>query len=180
VDFTGLGPVTLGAKYERRFVGDQFLPSYFDALYEHERYQIVDTSRFLSKAQVLKTAQPFQGYYGELLMSILGTLNIIGGYQSPVGQRNAGTIHLELETGNALPGILLSGGYDKKNVGSVFKVDNNSLFYAQIGYKPLPYLVVSMLYQWTFTEEKEESTGRVVGYKVQKRIEPKVGFIINF
>jgi hypothetical protein len=180
VDFSGLGPVTLGAKYERRFVGDQFLPSYFGALYEHERYQIVDTSRFLSKAQALKTAQRFQGYYGELLLSIFGTLNIIGGYQSPVGQRNAGTIHLELETGNALPGILLTGGYDKKNVGSVFKVDNNSLFYAQIGYKPLPYMVVSMLYQWTFAEEKEESTGRVVGYKVQKRVEPKVGFIINF
>ena len=180
VDFSGLGAVAISAKYERRFVGDQFLPSYFGALYERERYQIVDTSRFLSKAQLLRNAQSFEGYYGELMMSILGTFNIIGGYQSPVGQRNAGTIHLELETGNALPGILLIGGYDKKNVGSVFKVDNNSLFYAQIGYKPLPYLIVSMLYQWTFAEQKDEATGQVIGYKAQKRVEPKVGFIINF
>jgi len=180
LSFTGLGPIALSAKYERRFAGDQFLPSYFDALYERERYQVVDTTRFVSKAQLLKNAQSFEGYYGELLLSILGTLNVVGGYQSPVGQRNAGRIHLEVESGNALPGIVLAGGYDKKNVGSVFKVDNNSLFFAQVGYRPLPSMTVSMLYQWTFTEEKDEASGRGVGYKVQKRVEPRVGFIISF
>ena len=180
VNFTGLGPMMLSAKYERRFVGDQFLPSYFDALYEMERYQVIDTTRFVSKAQLLQNAPSFEGYYGELLLSVFGTINLVGGYQSPVGQRNAGRIHLEVETGNALPGILLAGGYDKKNVGSVFKVDNNSLFFAQVGYRPVPYMSVSMLYQWTFAEEKDEASGQVLGYKVQKRIEPKVGFVVNF
>ncbi len=104
LELRGLGLLTLNAKYERRFVGNQFLPSYFDALYERDRYQILDTNRFTSKAQLLKNVQSFEGYFGELLISVLNAFNIIGGYQSPVGKPNAGTIHLELQSGNALPG----------------------------------------------------------------------------
>jgi hypothetical protein len=180
LELRGLGLLTLDAKYERRFVGNRFLPSYFDAFYERDRYQILDTSRFFSKAQMLKNVQSYEGYFGELLISILNTFNIIGGYQSPVGQRNAGTLHLALETSNALPGILIGGGYDKKNVGPVFKLDNNSLLYAQVGYKPAPYLVVSILYEWTYAEVRDNETGNVIGYQSQKRIEPKLGFVVNF
>ena len=134
----------------------------------------------MSKAQFLKNAPSYDGYFGEVFISILNTFNIIGGYQSPVGVRNAGTLHMELQTSKALPGILLSGGYDKKNIGSIFKLDNNSLLYAQVGYKPVPYMVVSMLYLWTFAEVRDDVTGNVVGYQAQKRIEPKVEFVVNF
>ena len=79
-----------------------------------------------------------------------------------------------------MPGILLGGGYDKKNVGSIFKLDNNSLLYAQVGYKPEPYLIVSILYQWTFEEIRDSASGTVVGYKPQKRIEPKLSFVVHF
>ena len=176
----GLGLLTIDAKYERRFVGSQFLPSYFDAFYERDRYQVLDTNRFMSKAQFLKNAPSYDGYFGEVFISILNTFNIIGGYQSPVGVRNAGTLHMELQTSKALPGILLAGGFDKKNIGSIFKLDNNSLLYAQVGYKPVPYLVVSTLYQWTFTEVRDEKSGNVVGYESQKRIEPRVEFVVTF
>jgi hypothetical protein len=176
----GLGIFTVDAKYERRFAGNQYLPTYFNIFYERDRYQVIDTSHFTSKAQTLKTTQSFEGYFGEILVSVLGTFNIIGGYQAPVGVRNAGMLHLELDAGNALPGILVSGGYNKKNVGPIFKLDNNSLLYAQVGYMPAPYLVVSMLYQWTFTEVRDEKSGDVVGFKSQKRIEPRVGFVARF
>ena len=180
LELRGLGLLTLDAKYERRFVGNHFIPSYFDAFYERDRYQLLDTTRFMSKAQMLKGAQSYEGYFGELLISILNTFNILGGYQAPVGQPNGGALHLELETLTALPGILLNAGYDKKNVGPVFKLDNNSLLYAQVGYQPLPYLVVSVLYQWTFSEVHDQLTGRVTGYETQKRIEPRVGFVVHF
>jgi hypothetical protein len=180
VRLRGLGIFTVDAKYERRFAGDKFLPAYFDMFYERERYQVIDTNRFESKAQMLKLSQSFEGYYGEMLLSILGTFHIYGGYQAPVGVRNAGTLHLELDAGDALPGISISGGYDKKHIGSIFKLDNNSLLYAQVGYKPAPYLIVSTLYQWTFTEVRDEKSGNVVGYKSQRRIEPRVGFVFQF
>lgn len=180
LELRGLGLLTLDAKYERRFVGNRFLPSYFDAFYERDRYQAIDTSRFVSKAQMLQGVESFQGYYGEMLISILNTINIIGGYQSALGRPNSGTLHFEAQTGKAIPGVLLSGGFDKKNIGPLFKLDNNSLLYAQVGYMPQPYLVVSILYQWTFTEVRDEATGNVVGFKSQKRVEPRVGFILHF
>jgi len=179
VNFTGLGVVGLGMKYERRWMGDQFLPSYFDALYERERYVPQDTTAFVSKAQALRAATQGEGYYGELLLSILGRFNIVGGYQSPVGVKNAGIIHLEFDPGDVIPGVILSAGYDKKYVGKVFKVDNNSLFYVNFGYKPLPFLFVSTMYIWTYTEDKD-ANGNVIGYKSQKRIEPKLGFMFSF
>lgn len=183
LNFMGLGMITLGAKYEYRFSGDQFIPAYFDALYEKERYLPFNDPAALtvlvSKSQTLKNTKAAEGYYGELWLSLLGTFNVVGGYYTPVGVKNAGTIHLELETGNALPGIVLIGGYDKKKVGSVFKVDNNSIFYGQVGYKPYPFMIVSMLYEWTFVENKDEQ-GIVRGYKSQKRVEPKIGFVFTF
>jgi hypothetical protein len=179
IELRGLGLLTLDAKYERRFIGNQFLPAYFDALYERERYQLIDTTRFVSKVQTLKGVQSSEGYFGELLISILNTFNIVGGYQAPIGQPNGGRLHLELETLKALPGILLNAGYDKKSVGSVFKLDNNSLLYAQVGYQPYPFLVVSTLYEWTFAEVRD-AAGKVIGFESQKRIEPRVGFIVHF
>ncbi|HEX9615145.1 MAG TPA: hypothetical protein VGA55_06545 [Bacteroidota bacterium] len=179
VNFTGLGVLALGAKYERRWIGDKFIPSYFDALYERERYSPIDSTAFMSKAQLLSGATSVEGYYGEVLISILGRFNIVGGYQSPVGVKNAGIIHLEFDPGDVIPGIILNAGYDKKNVGKVFKVDNNSLFYVNFGYKPVPFLFVSTMYIWTFTEDKD-ANGNVIGFKSQKRIEPKIGFVFSF
>jgi hypothetical protein len=176
----GLGLFTIDAKYERRFVGNQFLPSYFDAFYERDRFQVLDTNRFMSKAQLLTSAPAYDGWFGEIFISVLNTFNVIGGYEAPVGVRNAGTLHMELQTSSALPGILLAGGYDKKNIGSIFKLDNNSLLYAQVGYKPVPFIVVSMFYQWTWTEVLDEKSGNVVGYESQKRVEPRVDFVVTF
>ncbi|MFH0990975.1 MAG: hypothetical protein V1799_13255 [bacterium] len=179
LNFSGLSLVTLNAKYERRFVGEQFLPTYFGALYEKERYTTPDTAHFMTKVQRLKTAPSYEGYYGEFMISILNSFNILGGYHSPVGMKNAGTLHAELDAGEAIPGIVVLAGYDKSNIGPVFKVDNNSILYALVGYKPMPYLVVSMLYEWTFAEEKDD-TGKVLGYKAQRRIEPKIGLVVSF
>jgi hypothetical protein len=178
-DFSGLGLLSASAKYERRFMGEKFLPAYFNALYERDRFVRIDSLRFESKAMALEVAPKSEGYYGELLVSFLNTINVVGGYQAPVGVSNAGILHMELETGNAIPVALLRAGYDKKNIGPVFTLDNNSVLYAEIGYKPYPFLLVSTLYEWTWAEDKD-ANGNVIGYKEQKRIEPKVSLVFTF
>ncbi|MBP8975617.1 MAG: hypothetical protein KBG83_02770 [Bacteroidetes bacterium] len=172
--FAGLGLLTLSAKYERRFNGDQFVPSYFNALYERDRYELIPSGGFKSKADSLRNVKSNQGNYGELMISVLNTLNIIGAYQAPVGVKNAGMFHAELNTGNALPSIVLEAGFDKRNIGRVFKLDDNSILYAEVGYKPVSFMVVSALYQWTWTKDDNGA------YKTQKRIEPKLSFVFNF
>jgi hypothetical protein len=174
LNFYGMGLLWIGAKYERRWLGDQFLPSYFDALYEHDRYALTDTAHFMSKAASLQYAQKSQGYYGQIIISILNTFNIVGGYQAPVGVKNQGVFHAELQTPAVIPQIVFGGGFDKRNIGPVFKCDENSILYAELGYKPMPYMIVSMLYQWTFAKQANGT------YAVQKRIEPKVRFVYSF
>jgi len=180
LNFTGLGVITIGGKYEYRWLGNQFIPAYFDALHERQRY-VPDSSSgtFTSKAELLRHVTKHEGYYGELHVDVLGTFKIVGGYQAPAGVRNAGLLHLELQSADVLPSILLRAGYDKTHVGKVFRLDDNSLLFAEIGYLPVPWLAISTLYMWTFTEVKD-AAGNVVGYKTQQRVEPKIGFLMRF
>jgi hypothetical protein len=174
MNFYGMGLLRIGAKYERRWLGDQFLPSYFDALYEHDRYIMTDTANFMSKASSLPFVKKSQGYYGEITISILNTFNIVGGYQAPVGVKNQGVFHAELQTPAVIPQIVIDGGFDKRNIGPLFKLDENSILYAELGYKPIPYMIVSMLYQWTFARRADGT------FATQKRIEPTVRFVYSF
>ncbi|MBI5463318.1 MAG: hypothetical protein HY966_00005 [Ignavibacteriales bacterium] len=176
----GMGVLGLSGKYERRFIGEKFIPAYFNALYEKDRYEPGATvTTFKSKASLLESALATDGYYGELVLSVLNTFRIIGGYQAPIGVDNAGIMHFELDAGNVIPMVQIAAGYDKKNVGQVFTLDENSLMYAIIGYKLTPFMVLSTLYQRTFTKDYDAS-GKFIGYKRQDRVEPKLSFVFNF
>jgi hypothetical protein len=179
------GLVNLSAKFERRFgQTDQFLPTYFDGIYEIERYKIVKNAAKLdtldSKAKKLtNTKSPGSGYFGSLLVDVLGTIQVEGSYQKLDVTPNSGILHLGTNTGDKIPLIHASAGYDRFNIGSnadMFKKpDANCLLYAELGYKPYPFMTVSMLYTWTFAPEKDKD-GNVIGYVPQKRVTPKVGF----
>lgn len=185
-DFSAMGLVKVFTKFERRFAQtDKYLPSYFDAFYELERYNLsVDTANvvtaFSSKAQRLaNTKDPGPGYFGSLLVDVLGTIQIEGSYQRLDLDPNSGILHLGTNTGEKIPVIMLSAGYDKKYITSnkdVFTLDARSQLYAEIGYKPYPFMIISTVYTWTFAPEKDKD-GNVTGYKPQKRITPKVSFV---
>ncbi len=179
-NFTALGVVKIFTKFERRFgETDQFIPAYFDAFYELERYQSTP-GNFRSKSKTLQqTISQGPGYFGSLLVDVLGTIQIEGAYQRLDLNPTSGILHLGTNTGDKIPLIMVSAGYDKRNIQNnkdVFTLDERSLLYAEVGYKPYPFMIVSTLYTWTFAPEKDNS-GNVTGYKPQKRITPKVSFV---
>ncbi len=174
-EFRGLGVLNIGAKIERRNFGDKFLPSYFNYFYEIERFNMKDTT---SKLQSLQEAKKTAGTYGELIFGILGQVQIIGSYQQLDDVPESGTLHFDLKLPQALPTIVINAGYDRRNIknfGDAFKLDERSLLYAEVGYKLAKYVVISMLYQWTF---KPVDGGQK--YEVQKRVEPRVSFVFPF
>lgn len=185
-NFSGFGLVRVFTRFERRFAQtDQYLPSYFDSFYELERYSLaVDTTgkvtQFSTKAQLLaNTKSPGPGYFGSLTVDILGTLQIQGMYQRLDNDPKSGALHLGANTGEKIPLVSLSAGYDKRNIASntdMFTLDDRSLLYAEVGYKPYPFMIVSTVYTWTFAPEKD-ADGNISGYKPQKRITPKVSFV---
>jgi hypothetical protein len=173
--FAGMGAVTIRGKYELRFNSEKYLPAYFNALYERDRYNSA-TNR--SKSDSLLTAPASNGYFGELTISILNTFNIIAGYQAPFNTTNQGIMHAELQLPE-VSGLVIRGAFDKTRIGPVFKADNNTIISAEIGYKPMPFLLVSTLYQQTYSD-RDASGNQLDHFVTQRRIEPKISLIFQF
>lgn len=180
-DFDGFDLITATAKIERRINGDNYIPSYFNSLYEIERFSI-DTvnNKFSSKAAILKNMTGNKnGIYGELLFTFLHTFDILGSYQRLDATPNSGIFHLRSEFAPEGVPFLIRLGYDKTNIESesdLFKLDNRSYLFSEFGYKVYDYLLVSMFYEWTFTPIRDKDNN-ILSYEPQKRIEPRVSFI---
>ena len=183
--FNPLGFVQASAKLERRFNGDHYIPSYFSSLYEIERFKITDktTGAFSSKAKLLAVlSDNDDGWYGELGINALGLLYVIGSYQRLDKTPNSGILHLGSEIAPEEAPFLLRAGYDKiyiRDEKDLFTLDDRSYLFTEVGYKPYPFMVVSLVYNWTFTPTRD-ADDNIVGYEPQKRIEPRVYFVFPF
>jgi len=182
-EFNGMGIVNASAKLERRFNNARYIPSYFNSLYEIERFQVnASNGSFTSKAAKLDTINAENGYYGELLIDVMGLFDVMGSYQRLDKDPNSGILHIVAEVApNNLPFVVRTG-YDKINIQGekdLFTLDDRSYLYFELGYKPYSYLLVSMIYQWTFAPLMDADK-HIIGYEPQKRIEPRVTFIYPF
>ena len=186
LNFKGFGLLDLQARIERRFNGAHYIPSYFGPFYEIERFNLnKQTGEVTSKVQQLKFADSQRnGYYGELYSSILGIFRILGSFQKLDHVTNSGMLHIAGELSSENFQYVVRAGYDKiniENIGDVFTTDDRSYLYFQFGYKVQPYLLLSMVYYWTFTPTRDYND-KIIGYEPQKRVEPRLTFIypINF
>lgn len=180
----GLGLVDVATRLERRFNGDNYLPSYFNAMYEIERFNYDKTTGHVSsKIQTLKEiGKVGNGYYGELLIKLLNTFDIIGSYQRLDDFPKSGILHLSTDVSPEGTPFVARAGYDKiniKNEKDLFTLDDRSYLFAELGYKPMPYIIVSMVYNWTFTPERD-GDDNIIKYVTQKKIEPRISFVYPF
>lgn len=181
-EFNSLGLVTAHAKLERRFNGKQYLPSYFGPLYELERFRASE-SGVTSKIQRLELNENADnGIFGEVGVNVLGMFDIIGSYQRLDKTPQSGLLHLSTEIVPEDAPFLLRAGYDKTNIGNetaIFKLDDRSYLFFEVGYKPIEFLVVSVVYDWTFTPLRDADKN-IIDYIPQKRIEPRIYFVYPF
>lgn len=181
-EFNALGLINAHAKLERRFNQKQYIPSYFGSLYELERFQFTNGAVY-SKIQKLELNENADnGIFGELGVNVLGIFDIIGSYQRLDKTPKSGVLHLSTEIAPEDAPILLRAGYDKSNIGNetaIFKLDDKSYLFFEAGYKPIEFLVVSLVYDWTFTPSYDADKN-ILDYIPQKRIEPRVYFVYPF
>ncbi|MEN8193669.1 MAG: hypothetical protein ABFS12_12680, partial [Bacteroidota bacterium] len=153
-DFTG---VNLRVKLERTWNGKQYIPSYFDALYEIDRFNYDQENQVVnSKMRMLENAtmDDANGWYGGLMLDVMSLFRIHGSYQRLEKRPNTGRLNLAGEIDPMGMPFILRAGYDKTNIASeseIFTLDERSLIFAEAGYKPWPFMIVSLVYQWTFT-----------------------------
>lgn len=185
--FHGLGLIDVTAKLERRMNQDHYLPSYFNSMYEIERFRLDSLSgNVKSKVKQLASAKTSlgNGWFGGLLIKVLGTFDIVGSYQRLDSAPESGILHMSTDISPKNVSFIARAGYDKVNIKDekdLFTLDDRSYLFAELGYKPLPYLIVSMVYNWTFTPLRD-ADNNIIGYKPQKKIEPRVSlaYPINF
>ena len=181
-DFTG---VSLKVKFERTFNGKQYIPSYFDALYEIDRFSYNrDSNLVKSKAAFLSGTDLSgqNGWYGGLLLDVMNLFRISGSYQRLDGDAQNGLLHLAAEVDPMGTPMVVRAGYDKTGIATeseMFTVDDRSRLFVEAGYKPYPFVTISMVYLWTF-EPQRGADNIILGYTTQKRIEPRVSFSMPF
>jgi hypothetical protein len=134
------------------------------------------------ETKLANMTNPDNGYFGELYVNALGLFYVLGTYERLDKTPYSGILHFEA---NAAPEnllVVIKAGYDKVNISSeteIFKLDDRSLLYFEFGYKPDPYIVVSMFYNWTFAPIRD-SNNNIIDYQPQKRVEPRITFVYPF
>jgi len=185
LDINPVETFMFGAKFEYRINGDEYIPGYFNSFYEIERYNWKTYgNKTYGKARSLDEIKGKNGYFGELYGSIAKIVEIRGSYERIPDEPKSGILHIN-GTANLGESYAARAGYDKRNIdgeSAIFKVDENTIMFAEFGYRPYKFMLVSMAYIWNFTPEREggKSDGKIIGYKTQKRIEPRVTFSYAF
>lgn len=165
-----IGLFRLDAKLEYRNVGDKFIPTYFNALYDMER----KTDKPLTLDAITGTS----GWFGELSGQVLGIVKIVGNYQQADGVPNSGILHVEAGLQKLIPGFKFIAAYDKTGLdklGDMFTFDERSVASMEIRFRLNPFLVVSMLYRWNFIWNEEQSR-----WDTDERFEPRFSFSMPF
>ncbi|MFN3345949.1 MAG: hypothetical protein ACK412_09905 [Chloroherpetonaceae bacterium] len=178
-----LGAITLSSRLEHRVVGDQFQFAYFDALYEQDRFLSFENGQIITRANELANfSAPGPGVYGDLGGSILGKVRLFGSYQRLYRTPRGGQLHLGARLDELIPSVLFRADYYKRDLGfetELFTLDDRSLSIVEVGYFPYPYLLLSMIYQWTYLPVRNDD-GTILRYEPIRRIEPRVTFQFNF
>lgn len=182
LSLNGLGMVKLSTKFERRFNDGKFLPSYFDGLYEIERFAIMGGAP-AGKIMALEfMGESDNGWFGALRADIANYAVVYGSYQRLDKTPNSGILQLKTDLSPKDGAYVLYAGYEKSGIQSeseLFTTDERSHAYVEVGYKPYKFLIVSLVYHWTFLPLRDGSNN-VIGYEPQKRIEPRVSFVMPF
>jgi hypothetical protein len=181
---------------ERRFLGREFMASYFGPFYEILRNttsgEIIDyyyslggdslgipeeldtLSNAISVNQ--KTLLPMivenrKAWYGALDLNFFRLIRAFGSFQMIDGVGNSGILHLGLGLAQSIPYIALEATYDKRGIATfknIFTLDYRSVARIGIGYKIKPWLLFYVDYIWNFIYDENEEV-----YKPSERIQPR-------
>jgi len=172
------GVAEVSAKLERRILGKEFIPSYFDAFYEVERFKPMESMIYRKDFYLASVQDETKGVFGELAGHILNTIRLVGNFQRLDQTENSGILHLAADSGDKIPVLALQANYDKMGIETLndaFTLDDRSIARIGVGYKVKPYLMLFMDYIHTFKFDEANNK-----YKAQKRISPRVVFVYNF
>lgn len=168
-EFIGLFGVA--AKFEKRFINEQFIPGLFGPLYELQRE--------LDLINTLENTRGKEGYFGELSGHVLNRLRLIGSFQKLNGVDSSGALHLEASAPDLVPSIELRATYDKVNIEKISDVGTLDVFSnvaVEVGYQLNQFMLLSTVYRWYWVEDPNNPGT----FEPVERIEPRISFRYRF
>ncbi len=185
-----IGAFGIGAKFEKRFLNDQFVPNFFGPLYELDRElnrysnvpawedaSLYELDRELNPFIALEFAEKNEGYFGQLAGYLLHKVRLIGSYQRLNGVKGSGIVHLEALAPDLVPRFELKAYYDKVGIETFedFRtLDSRSLATFEVGYRLNMFLLLSTVYRWYWVETEEGI------FKPVERVETRISFSVRF
>jgi hypothetical protein len=166
----------ISVKFEHRWIGERFIPSYFDALYELQRSVYNESGE--NKQSILAMAPKGEGLFGQLAGTIIGKFHLMGSFQKMNDVPHSGLMHFEALMPDLVPSFRLRATYDKTNIETfedVRTLDIFSVASAELGYKIYPFVYLSIRYRWNFIYNED-----LQAYETQERIEPRISFAYEF
>lgn len=183
-DFEVSSLLDIRTKLERRWNTEQYVPAYFNSLYEIARFNYDPiTGDVNSKLKTVSThVNDDNGYFGGLLIRVINTFDIVGTYERLDTTPNSGVLHLSTSVMPEGAPYIVRAGYDKVRIGDetdIFSLDDRSYLWAELGYKPFPYMIVSLMYMWNWTPVRDASKN-ILYYVSQEKVEPRISFVYPF
>ena len=176
VSFPG-NAFTLGAKLEQRFLGQRFIPQYFDMFYEVDRYRVMDSIPVRKSYLLNGVTVARNGTYGEISGNVLGKVRIMGSGYKTQGADSSGILHIEATAPDLIPKGDVRAYYDQKKIQSLsdlFAKKENMLMTADIGYQAYWKLWVYLTYQITYEKQEDDS------YLTRKKFSTRLALKFNF
>lgn len=157
--------LNLSAKFEKRNISSNFLPSYFDPFYEEQRFV---------KEDFIKTVDSsFNGYAGELYATALGKLSLTGRYQYFKDMPRSGCLTMILDMTRFMPDMPILLAYQRRNIESssdLWGVDSNTIFTLSVSKK-----IYWKLYGTVNVEQKYEYDEENVEFDELRKYGLKLG-----
>ncbi|MEW6686264.1 MAG: hypothetical protein AB1393_08665 [Candidatus Edwardsbacteria bacterium] len=171
-------------RLETRNLGSEFLPSYFNAFYERERYDPFNPSRPFKSMLLSERKEKKSGYFAEIVGTVLNTIKVCGNYQR-YNKGLGGLLHLEAEPPpNIIRKASVKAYYDQTDIHhakEIFKPKKleNTLVTVEAGYEVTKYLFLIVTYQrtyvWTDKDEKgNDLTPLGYQYRSVEKISPRL------
>lgn len=172
--------------FQRRYQQGKYLPTYFNGLYENDRFQLITSAnnltppQLISKAAQLDTVQELKG---SIFLSAYGMIEKSFIAYATYQKIDKGDLGSEIYLVASLPNISdrfsIYAGYYKRRITDakdIFTFNDNATFFGQASYILSDIIVLSLTYRQTFAAMRD-ADNNVIGYAPQKSFTPQVNFI---
>src|SRR5665213_1410410 len=172
--------VLLDLRAERSLFKNQFLPNYYNSFYERDRFDNqAGAQNYITKVTLLDDSAGGNGngFRAGAFVNYFNTIEFQGSYSHLDNLAGQDLMDLEIALPRLPYGMFLRVHYARENINGVsdlFALDDRSLMYGELSYRPWKWLILTAIDRWTF---RVDDAGNL---HTQSIFEPRADVVISF